>query len=282
MPLFLLLIDVLNNFLTRLDQMKIPIYQVDAFTHQLFRGNPAAVYPLKEWLPDSLLQNIAAENNLSETAFYVKNGERYDLRWFTPVAEVDLCGHATLASGHIIHLIESNPPNLLYFDTRSGELTIEKNGDYLTLNFPQDEMTEVSLPAGIKDALNIVPDKTFKGKTDYMLVLQSQKEVEELQPDFNLLSKVEARGVIVTAPGTDVDFVSRFFAPQCGINEDPVTGSAHCTMVPYWSKILDKAQLSACQLSKRGGALQCKYQGDRVELSGQARLYLRGEIEIDR
>jgi len=261
--------------------MKLPIYQVDAFTNQLFRGNPAAVCPLETWLPDDLLQNIALENNLSETAFYVDNGNRYHLRWFTPLVEVDLCGHATLATAFVIFHLNKENRGPIYFDTLSGELVVNKKESYLTLDFPSDEMAEVTAPRELTNALSITPSVTFKGKTDYMLVLDSQKEVETLSPDFGLLAKTPARAVIVTAPGEEVDFVSRVFAPNCGVNEDPVTGSAHTTLTPYWSKVLEKKDLNARQLSARGGEIHCKYLGNRVTLTGQARLYLQGRIETE-
>ncbi|MGI9542310.1 MAG: PhzF family phenazine biosynthesis protein [Cyclobacteriaceae bacterium] len=260
--------------------MKVPIYQVDAFTNQLFRGNPAAVCPLETWLPNDILQNIALENNLSETAFYVKTGDRYHLRWFTPWVEVDLCGHATLATAFVIFHLNENISDPIYFDTLSGELIVSKKDSYLTLDFPSDEMAEVSAPEELIGALNVTPSITFKGKTDYMLVVNSQREIEALSPDFGLLAKTPARAVIVTAPGEEVDFVSRVFAPNCGVNEDPVTGSAHTTLTPYWAKALGENDLRAKQLSARGGEIHCKYLGDRVALSGEAKLYLKGEIEI--
>ena len=260
--------------------MKIPIYQVDAFTNQLFRGNPAAVCPLDVWLPDDVLQNIALENNLSETAFYIKTGDRYQLRWFTPLVEVDLCGHATLATAFVIFHLNEDYSSLIHFDTLSGELKVSKKDSSLTLDFPSDQMVKVQAPKELTSALSIEPILTFKGKTDYMLVVDSQKEVEALTPNFGLLAKVPARAVIVTAKGDEIDFVSRVFAPNCGVNEDPVTGSAHTSLVPYWSKVLGHNNLRARQLSARGGEINCKYLGDRVALTGEAKLYLEGEIEV--
>jgi PhzF family phenazine biosynthesis protein len=260
--------------------MKLRIYQVDAFTKHLFGGNPAAVCPLEAWLPDAMLQNIAMENNLAETAFYVQKGKNYHIRWFTPNTEVDLCGHATLAAAHVLFAEEKISEMEVSFDSRSGVLTVRKNLNLLTLNFPADKMEKTSLPQELIASVGPSPQEIFKGKTDYLFVYKSQEEVEKINPDFRKLAQLDARGVIVTAKGKEADFVSRFFAPACGIDEDPVTGSAHTTLTPYWSAKLGKTALTAIQLSKRQGHLQCNLLGDRVEISGEAQLYLRGEIEI--
>lgn len=262
--------------------MKQKIYQIDAFTDTIFGGNPAAVCILKEWLSDELMQKIAAENNLAETAFAVANKDSYELRWFTPELEVDLCGHATLATAFTLFQYYGHANNTIRFiSPRSGELLVEKNTDgSMTLDFPTDELLSVENQENINNAIGKKPLKTFKGKTDYLLVYESQDVIETIAPNFNLLDQLDCRGIIVSAPGKEVDFVSRFFAPQCGIPEDPVTGSAHTTLTPYWSAQLGKTSMSAKQLSQRGGHLSCQYLGERVKISGKAVCYLVGEIEI--
>lgn len=260
--------------------LKLPLYQADAFTDHLFGGNPAAVVPLVNWPTDQTMQSIAAENNLAETAFFVREPAGYHIRWFTPLAEVELCGHATLASAHILFNHLNHPGNQVEFLSRSGVLRVKRDGEILTLDFPADFMKETDPPDDLVIAIGRKPVKTLKGKTDYMLVFESQKVIEKLSPDMNLLLQTEARGVIVTAPGEDVDFVSRFFAPRVGVPEDPVTGSAHTSLTPYWSARLGKKELSAIQLSKRRGNLKVKLSGDRVEISGKAVTYLAGEIYI--
>ena len=262
--------------------MKIRMFQVDAFTSQLFSGNPAAVCPLERWPSEELMQNIALENNLAETAFYVRQDEGFGIRWFTPAVEVDLCGHATLAAAFVIFELEKYDGNAIRFvSPRSGELTVTKNGDLLTLDFPSDAYTKAEFTRELLEGFDLKPRETYRGKTDYMLVFDTEDEIRSLQPDFTELAKVPARGVIVTAAGEQCDFVSRFFAPQSGINEDPVTGSAHTTLIPYWYARTGKQTLHARQLSSRGGTLTCTYKNERVLISGNARLYLRGEIEID-
>ncbi|GAB2531433.1 PhzF family phenazine biosynthesis protein [Spirosoma aerophilum] len=269
------------------------IYQLDAFTDKLFAGNPAAVVPLDAWLPDEQMQRIAAENNLAETAFYVKTDQQdtYHIRWFTPTVEVDLCGHATLATGYVVFYLENGPLETehVYFNSRSGPLKVcrGENG-WLTLDFPADVVQKANVqPPALLSSMNEKPVAIFKGKTDYLLVYETQAQIEALTPDFREMSSVPARGVIVTAPGNAdgdaVDFVSRFFGPQSGIDEDPVTGSAHTTLVPYWADKLGKTELTARQLSKRGGYLRCKLNDNgetpaRVDISGQVQLYLTGEI----
>ncbi|MBN1938269.1 MAG: PhzF family phenazine biosynthesis protein [Candidatus Aminicenantes bacterium] len=260
--------------------MPLRLYQVDAFTPKLFRGNPAGVCPLETWLPDELMQKIAMENNLAETAFFVRTGERFRIRWFTPAVEVDLCGHATLASAFVIFNKEHFSGEKIEFDSRSGRLCVRREGDLLTLDFPADAYQPVAPPVGLVEALGAEPAELHRGKTDYLAVYGTQAEIEALSPDFGKLGKIEARGIIATAPGNDVDFVSRFFAPQVGIDEDPVTGSAHTTLTPYWASRLGKAEMSAMQLSKRRGWLRVRLNGDRVEISGQASVYLEGRIEI--
>ncbi|MEX2477027.1 MAG: PhzF family phenazine biosynthesis protein [Gracilimonas sp.] len=260
--------------------MKLPIYQVDAFTSELFSGNPAAVVPLEEWLSDEQMQHIAAENNLSETAFFVKEGNSYRLRWFTPTVEVDLCGHATLATAHVLFEELGYSEDEIIFKTRSGLLTVSKKEGLLLMNFPADNMEKAEAPAVLFRALGVPQTFEVYKSDDYMVVLNSEKEVAALNPDIRMLSEVEARGIIVTAPGEEVDFVSRFFAPQSGVDEDPVTGSAHTKSTPYWSKKLDKEELKARQISKRGGDLICRMKGDRVEIAGNALTYLKGEITI--
>lgn len=258
--------------------MELKIYQVDAFTGELFGGNPAAVCPLENWIDEKLMQSIANENNLSETAFFVKRNDDFEIRWFTPAVEVDLCGHATLASGFVLFNILKYDKNVIHFSSKSGILSVRKNGEKLTLDFPADTLAETGLGNEISAALGIKPLKVLKGRSDILVVLSSQAEVEKLDPEFAKLKKIAARGIIVTAPGIETDFVSRFFAPQSGINEDPVTGSAHTTLTPYWAAELNKTEMTALQLSKRRGSLNCRINGGRVEISGMARLYMEGKI----
>jgi len=262
--------------------MKIPIYQADAFTDKLFGGNPAAVCPLEDWLSDELMQQIATENNLSETAYLVKDNDQYHIRWFTPGTEVDLCGHATLASAHILFSLPGHSGNKISFHSKSGVLTVSKlDTGKLRLDFPSnipEEMKEI--PANLLEGLGLAPVPVYKTSFDYMVVAPSEKIVIGLVPDFKTLAKVPCRGVIVTAKGDSADFVSRCFYPQSGIDEDPVTGSAHTIMVPYWAKQLKKTTMKAIQLSKRRGYLDCELAGDRVLMSGHAVTYMKGEIEV--
>ncbi|KQS31222.1 PhzF family phenazine biosynthesis protein [Dyadobacter sp. Leaf189] len=262
--------------------MRLPIYQIDAFTDKLFGGNPAAVVPLEQWLPDETMLNIAAENNLAETAFYIPTENGFHIRWFTPSVEVDLCGHATLATAYVIFNIQNYEGYTISFQSRSGELRVDCKEDWLTLNFPADQYHVAVPPPALAESLNTTHLlEVYKGKTDYMVVVESEDIVRNLDFDIIILSTIPARGIIVTAPGEDVDFVSRFFAPQSGIDEDPVTGSAHTTLIPYWAEKLEKNKLVAKQLSKRGGYLKCELDGDRVYIGGQAKLYLKGEILVD-
>jgi len=262
--------------------MKIKIYQLDSFTDKIFSGNPAAVCPLDEWLPDELMQKIAMENNLAETAFFVKHDGQFDIRWFTPSVEVDLCGHETLASAAVLYDYEKYEGEMItFFSSRSGKLTVSRSGDLLTLDFPSDKFERVDLSPQLIACFNSQPVEAYKGKTDFMLVFNNEEEVRKLVPDLPAISKIKARGIIVTAPGAEVDFVSRFFAPQSGVDEDPATGSAHTTLTPYWAQKTGKSELLAIQLSARKGFLKCAYHGDRVKISGQVKTYLQGEITVE-
>ncbi len=259
--------------------MQIPIYQVDAFSSHIFAGNPAAVCPLGQWLPDEMMQAIAFENNLSETAFCVRRGDGYDLRWFTPTVEVDLCGHATLASAWVLFHELNAPGDRITFNTKSGKLTVDKRGELLVLNFPARPPSAVQACAGLIDALGGRPELVL-ASNDYLVVYPHASDIKTLQPDMAGLSKIDKFAVIVTAPGDTCDFVSRFFAPGKGVPEDPVTGRAHCTLIPYWANRLNKDVLHARQLSKRGGELYCQMLGDRVEIAGRSALFLKGEISL--
>ena len=292
--------------------MELEIYQVDAFCKELFSGNPAAVCPLASWPADALMQQIAAENNLAETAFFVQEaahpeGGHYRIRWFTPTVEVDLCGHATLATAHVLYNHKGFTGDMVSFASRSGELRVKKVVDLLTLDFPTDTLTPIPVTDDMSSWFHKRPEEAYKGKTDYMLVFAQASDIVNLQPNLAVIEKLtEARGVIATAPGdsaaksatakaaavatnaaakadpiTDtVDFVSRFFGPQSGVPEDPVTGSAHTTLTPYWSNRLKKNELTAQQLSARKGYLQCKNAGDRIEISGHAKTYLIGQLRL--
>lgn len=258
------------------------IYQVDAFADRVFSGNPAAVCPLDHWLSDTIMLQIAAENNLAETAFFVKEDNRYHIRWFTPTTEVDLCGHATLASAYVLFYYGNHQGDTIEFITvRSGPLTVTRKNDLLTLNFPSDIPQPTPLTEDLCAGLSLRPHTAYKGKTDYLLVYASEHDIRNLKPDFSLLSTIAARGIIVTARGEKTDFVSRFFGPRVGVNEDPVTGSAHTTLIPYWAGQLGKNVLTARQLSTREGYLECVYLHDRVEISGQCKLYMKGELYLD-
>lgn len=256
------------------------IYQVDAFNNEIFKGNPAAVIPLNEWISDYLMQAIAEENNLSETVFFVKNEQSFDIKWFTPSCEIDLCGHATLAAAHIIYTELDFEEELIVFNSKSGNLTVKKNDDWYTLNFPSEEIEEIETPILLKQALNVSILKTYKGTWKLMVELEDETTIANLKPNFSLLSELESNGIAVTSKGDKVDFVSRFFAPKLGINEDPVTGSAHSLLIPFWAKKLNKTKLNAVQLSKRVGILKCTYLNNRVEMSGQASTYLKGKITL--
>ena len=259
--------------------MKIPIVQVDAFTSQVFRGNPAAICPLESWLDDQTLQSIAAENNLSETAFLVGGSGRYEIRWMTPAAEVDLCGHATLASAFVLFGDAEKARDEIVFTSKSGELKVRREGDLLTLDFPSRPPQPMTASEDLLEGLGHPPREVWAAR-DYLAVFETENEVRTLAPDFGRLARVDRFAVIATARGDRVDFVSRFFAPGKGIPEDPVTGSAHCTLIPFWSSRLGKTALSARQVSARGGELQCELVGDRVGMAGPAALFLQGTIEV--
>lgn len=263
--------------------MKLPLYQIDAFTDHVFGGNPAAVVVLERWLPDAVLAAIAAENNLAETAFVIPGQGACPLRWFTPKAEIDLCGHATLATADVLFRAYFPERQQLVFSTLSGDLTVTRarraEADCLSMDFPARPGVPDRSDALVA-ALGAVPQAVLRAR-DWMAVFATEAEVRALKPDFRALAALDTVGMIATAPGESVDFVSRFFAPRMGIDEDPVTGSAHCTLVPYWSERLGKRTLVARQVSARGGTLWCEQEGARVRMSGQAVQYLRGEIEID-
>ncbi len=258
--------------------MKHTLYQVDAFTSRLFGGNPAAVLPLDKWMSDERMQQIAMENNLSETAFFVEEGDGYRLRWFTPAVEVDFCGHATLASAHVLFEQLDAKREAILFYTRVGELVVSKKADRYRMDAPADELEELEVSHEVVEALGEAPRALFRGREDLMAVLESEEQVRNLQPDFRALAASTRRGLIATAPGREVDFVSRCFYPNAGIDEDPVTGSAHTTMAPYWADQLDKTDLNARQLSRRGGEIRCLVSPQRVVLEGQAVTYLAGNI----
>ena len=260
--------------------MRIPLFQVDAFTSRLFGGNPAAVCPLNAWLPDATLQSIAAENNLAETAFFVPRDDDFDLRWFTPTIEMDLCGHATLAAAFVLFCQRNFAGNAIAFHSRSGILRVTRDGEILTLDFPSRPPQPCDAPEALVHGLGAKPDSVLKSR-DYFAVFKTAAEVRALRADFAALKTLDCLGIIATAPGEDCDFVSRFFAPQAGVDEDPVTDSAHCTLIPYWSQRLGKTKLFARQISQRGGELFCELAGDRVHIGGKAVLYLRGEIVLD-
>jgi PhzF family phenazine biosynthesis protein len=256
------------------------IYQVDAFNNEVFKGNPAAVIPLKSWISNELMQNIAEENNLSETVFFVENNDCFEIKWFTPTCEIDLCGHATLAAAHIIFSELKYSKKELKFNSKSGFLTVTKKDDWYILNFPSENINKVKYPEKLSNALGASILEVFEGKWKLVVVLENEEIIKNLEPNFGLLSELTWNGIIVTAKGEKVDFVSRFFAPKIGINEDPVTGSAHTLLIPYWSEKLDKKNLTALQLSKRIGILNCTYLNERVEMSGQAKTYLKGKLTI--
>lgn len=260
--------------------MELTLYQVDAFTHRRFRGNPAAVVPLEAWLPDAMLQDIAQENNLAETAFFVPEADGFRLRWFTPTIEVDLCGHATVASAHVLYEHLDYQKDRIEFQSRSGLLSVERKNALYVLNFPTDTITKVENTTLLAEAFGVTPVEVFQGKTDWLVILEAQAQIEALKPDLRKIAEAGGRGTIVSAPGKAVDFVSRCFFPQSGVDEDSVTGSAHTTLAPYWAKRLGKNELSAQQLSKRGGDLSIKLLDHRTEIGGAAVTYLIGKIWI--
>ncbi len=258
--------------------MKLAIYQVDAFAGRLFSGNPAAVVLSESELPTETMQSIAAENNLAETAFVISTQENRQIRWFTPTVEVELCGHATLAAAYVIFNHLGSSDNTVSFSSKSGLLSVRQEGETLYLDFPADSIQAVEAEESLISGLGVKPIELYKGRHDYLAIYDNENTIFSLCPDMARLSQVPSRGVIVSSPGREADFVSRFFAPQSGIPEDPVTGSAHTTLTPYWSKKLAKQDLRAQQISKRGGELMCKALGERVEIGGRAVTYLVGEI----
>jgi PhzF family phenazine biosynthesis protein len=261
--------------------MRIRLFHIDAFTDRVFSGNPAAVCPLETWLPDATMQAIAAENNLSETAFFVGAAGEYALRWFTPEVEVDLCGHATLASAHVVFEVLEPDLRELHFSSRSGPLTVTRDGDLLALDFPSRPPEPCATPAGLEEALGALPRELWASR-DYLAVFDSEEQVRSLRPDMERLSRLDRFAVTVTAPGEDeeIDFVSRFFAPAKGVPEDPVTGSAHCTLIPYWAKRLGRTRMRARQVSRRGGELFCEHLGQRVLIAGRAVKFLEGTLDV--
>lgn len=259
--------------------MRIPIYQIDAFTNVQFKGNPAAVCPLKEWISNDLMQKIAAENNLSETAFFVKVEDDYELRWFTPKGEIDLCGHATLASAYVIFTYIDNNITNIKFNTMSGILEVSREGNLISMIFPSREGEKCEAPEALVKGLGKMPIEVYKSR-DYMAVFENEQDILNLELNMDELKKLDVLGVIATAKGNEVDFVSRFFAPNAGVDEDPVTGSAHCTLVPYWKKKLHKNEFVALQLSERGGKLYCSDLGKNVKMSGETAAYLEGFINV--
>jgi PhzF family phenazine biosynthesis protein len=260
--------------------MKTKLYQVDAFTDKVFSGNPAAVCPLESWLPDSVMQSIAIENNLSETAFFIPLDDGFHLRWFTPKTEVDLCGHATLASAYVLFHLLDYSENKIRFLTREGDLFVERHGEELVMDFPSKIPVKCEVPDLLVEALGVAPLELFTNE-DYVALYSSEAEVKAISPDFKTLSEIDTRGIIVTSPGDSVDFVSRFFAPRFGIDEDPVTGSAHCVLTPFWAERLRKNVLTARQISTRGGDLKCSLKGSRVAIAGQAAQYMEADIFIE-
>ena len=261
--------------------MKLEIYQIDAFTNDIFKGNPACVVPLKEWLSDDILLNISKENAVAETAFFIQKEDKVHLRWFTPEIEMDLCGHATLAAAHCLKSILNYPKTTITFKTASGDLNVFCEDNYYRLDFPARTPILSELPESITKSLNILPLEVYKSR-DYVLVYNSEEDVKNITINRQFFDQInlDPGGVIVTAQGDNCDFVSRFFTPQASILEDPVTGSAHCSLIPFWSSRLQKTKLSAIQVSERRGVLECEALGDRVHIRGQARTYLIGHFWI--
>jgi len=255
------------------------LFQVDAFSDKVFGGNPAAICPLDTWPDDQLMQNIAAENNLAETAYFLPKGDHFEIRWFTPEIEIDLCGHATLASAFVLFNHLGYPGDKIVFRSKTDELIVTRSGEILTLDFPSRPPGEAEIDPVLVKGLGAYPQEVFKSR-DFLAVFKSEDEILSLEPDFDSLKKLDCLGVIVTAPGNEVDFVSRFFAPKAGINEDPVTGSTHTTLAPFWADRLGKTSMQARQLSDRRGELKCELKGDRVLISGSAVLYMRGAIHL--
>lgn len=260
--------------------MKPPIFQVDAFTSRVFGGNPAAVVVMDQWLDDGVLQAIATENNLSETAFVIPTSEDCPLRWFTPALEMDLCGHATLGAAHVLLRHYLRGRDTISFTTNSGKLTVTRNDEILAMDFPCRPGRSIAIDDALVAVLGARPKEALLSR-DLLVVFESEADVRTFRPDLPKIASLDAFALIISAPGSDVDFVSRFFAPRAGVPEDPVTGSAHCTLIPYWAERLGKATLAARQLSARGGELRCEFRGERVIIGGAAVEYLRGEIIVD-
>ena len=261
--------------------MEIEIFQIDAFTSELFKGNPACVMPLDDWLPDELLLNIAKENNVSETAFFVKKNNGYHLRWFTPEIEMDLCGHATLATAYCLKYHLDYKKDKVIFDSMSGELEIKYKGEFIQMDFPHRKPVKANLPKNIIDSLSYKPIEVLKSR-DYVLVYENEDKIKNIKIDKELFDKtnLDPGGVVITSTGFNSDFVSRYFVPQCSFFEDPVTGSTHCSLVPYWSEKLGKIKMRSIQLSDRGGEMFCEDAKTRVIINGQAKTYLKGKIYI--
>jgi PhzF family phenazine biosynthesis protein len=260
--------------------MKLNLYQIDAFTNKLFGGNPAAVVPLDKWISDELMQQLAMENNLAETVFFVPDGEEFDIRWFTPVLEINLCGHATLASAFVLYTMLGYDKPKLVFNSKSGKLSIQKEGNIYKMDFPSWNPQKINeYPADLQTALGVKEIVAVYKYRDLLVELNTEEEVKNVQPDFTALKRIGEK-VIITAPGRNVDFVSRFFAPIAGIDEDPVTGSAHSQLIPFWYEKLNKKIMHAKQLSSRGGNIYCEQNGDRVIMGGECRFYMKGEFEI--
>jgi PhzF family phenazine biosynthesis protein len=261
--------------------LKLPVYYVDAFAQGLFQGNPAAVCPLDSWLDDAKMQSIAAENNLSETAFFVPEGKDFALRWFTPRCEVDLCGHATLASAFVLLKMLDQARASVQFETRSGSLVVHRDGNLLAMDFPSTPpWPTTNVSADLLDGLTPAPKAVWQVKSNYFAIYESETEVRAVRPNFSRLERLHPFGVCITAPGDHSDFVSRYFAPSYGIPEDPVTGSTHCSLTPYWSQQLNQAKLHAYQVSARSGELWCEMAGPRVMIKGNAVLYMEGKISL--
>jgi len=262
--------------------MNLQIFQVDAFTRNAFGGNPAAVCPLSEWLADETMLKIASENNLSETAFFVKKDDVYEIRWFTPTVEVNLCGHATLASAHVIfNCLNLEENKVKFYSARSGDLSVEKQGEVLVLDFPRYSVNEIEIDENLVEAIGKRPLQTWETQENMVLMLfELEDDVKNIAPDMSALAKISIDEIIVTAKGVESDFVSRMFAPHLGIPEDPVTGAIHCSLIPFWAQRLGKETLYARQISARGGELFCELKGERVKIGGNAALYLKGEIYV--
>jgi PhzF family phenazine biosynthesis protein len=263
------------------NEKKIKRYQVDAFTTNIFSGNPAAVCPLDKWLPDHVMQNIAMENNLSETAFYVKESDGYKIRWFTPTTEVDLCGHATLATAFVMFNYENVKGTSISFKSKSGPIGVTRSYDLLTLDFPADSIVKVALTDELKSCFKENITEVYKGRLELLFVFENEEMVRNCKPDFEKILTICGGSAIITAKGSKVDFVSRCFAPGWGIDEDPVTGSSHTTLTKYWSSKINKNEFHAEQASKRGGKLICKPEGNRVKISGHAKLFSVGTILLE-